>query len=221
VHLVLTDHLTCPRCGPTFGLILLAERLSDRRVHEGHLGCPNCRDRYPIRGGFGDLRAPPRSPLGDAPAPDPVEEPRAGPLLTLLGGGREGSHTVCVGSGVRWGPALASAADAGAEFVAVEHATRTWPENPGLSRMAAAPGLPFFDRSMQGVLLHGDDLDAMDRSSGDALVAEAARIVAAGSRVVILEPPPGAAARLAEAGLPDALASSTLAAAGRGGGGPA
>ena len=67
MHLLLTDRLTCPRCGPEFGLVLLADRLEDRRVLEGALGCPNCRDRYPVRDGFGDLRPPPRTDIAIFP----------------------------------------------------------------------------------------------------------------------------------------------------------
>src|SRR5690606_33091177 len=53
-------------------LILLAHRLEERVVHEGVLGCANCRDSFPIRGGLADLRAPPRGAIGPglAGAPD-------------------------------------------------------------------------------------------------------------------------------------------------------
>ncbi|MDE2985426.1 MAG: hypothetical protein OXU69_12040, partial [Gemmatimonadota bacterium] len=60
MNVTLTDHLVCPRCGPPFGLVLLAREVRDRRVCEGEFGCPNCRDRFPVEGGFGDLRPPPR-----------------------------------------------------------------------------------------------------------------------------------------------------------------
>ena len=63
MHLLLTDRLTCPRCGPEFGLILLADKLVDRVVHSGVLGCPNCRDAFQVEDGFADLRAPPRRGL--------------------------------------------------------------------------------------------------------------------------------------------------------------
>ena len=56
MHIVLTDVLACPRCGPQFGLILLADRVDDRRVLEGVLGCPNCREKYAVRAGLGLLR---------------------------------------------------------------------------------------------------------------------------------------------------------------------
>lgn len=51
MHILLTDILTCPRCGPEFGLILIADRMAERRVIEGALGCSNCRNRYPVHRG--------------------------------------------------------------------------------------------------------------------------------------------------------------------------
>ena len=60
MNVTLTDHLVCPRCGPPFGLVLLARDVRERRVLEGEFGCPNCRDRFPVEKGFGDLRPPPR-----------------------------------------------------------------------------------------------------------------------------------------------------------------
>ena len=60
MNIGLVDHLVCPRCGPPFGLVLLAHEVRDRRVSEGEFGCPNCRDRFPVEGGFADLRPPPR-----------------------------------------------------------------------------------------------------------------------------------------------------------------
>ena len=62
MNVSLTDHLVCPRCGPPFGLVLLARDVRDRRVRQGEFGCPNCRDGFPVVGGFGDLRPPPRRP---------------------------------------------------------------------------------------------------------------------------------------------------------------
>ena len=57
MHLTLTDHLTCPRCGPTVGLILFMQSAAERRVVTGALGCPACRTQYPIAGRVADLRA--------------------------------------------------------------------------------------------------------------------------------------------------------------------
>ena len=85
MHILLTDRLICPRCGPGFGLILIADRLENRRVIEGSLGCPNCRDRFPVEGGFGDLRPPPRSTRDDAPELEPPPSPPALEVAALLG----------------------------------------------------------------------------------------------------------------------------------------
>ena len=82
MDLLLTDRLTCPRCGPEFGLILLADRLEDRRVLEGALGCPNCRDRYPVIDGFGDLRPPPRTAF---PEEEPLPAPDSPTLMEVAG----------------------------------------------------------------------------------------------------------------------------------------
>ncbi len=60
MNIGLVDHLVCPRCGPPFGLVLLAHDVQDHRVRAGEFGCPNCRDRFPVEGGFADLRPPPR-----------------------------------------------------------------------------------------------------------------------------------------------------------------
>ena len=89
VKVDLVDHLVCPRCGPPFGLVLLAIDVRDRRVHQGEFGCPNCRDRFPVTGGFGDLRPPPRGEPPGQPA-EPGGE-RAGAAVASGvddGGGR-------------------------------------------------------------------------------------------------------------------------------------
>jgi len=82
MNLVLTDVLACPRCGPPFGLILLADSMRERRVLEGVLGCPNCYGRYPVRGGLADLRAVPEGApavsAGEGPG-TPSGEAGAGP----------------------------------------------------------------------------------------------------------------------------------------------
>jgi uncharacterized protein YbaR (Trm112 family) len=58
MHILLTDILTCPVCGPEHGLILRSDRIADRRVQEGALGCPNCSRQFPIDLGIADLREP-------------------------------------------------------------------------------------------------------------------------------------------------------------------
>jgi uncharacterized protein YbaR (Trm112 family) len=73
MHILLTDILTCPRCGPAFGLILLAEQTAGRRVLEGVLGCANCRERYPVRDGAIFFAGAPRNAGGTADAGDAAD----------------------------------------------------------------------------------------------------------------------------------------------------
>lgn len=202
MHLLLTDRLACPRCGPAFGLILLAERMDDRRVLDGALGCPNCRDRFPVTDGFGDLRPPPRSPLPEpSPAPaaagkaagSPMVEPEEEVvrLAALLGVARGPGHLLLVGRRARRAAELADLLE-DVEIVALHPELAAESERSGVSRIAAGPGLPFFDRSLRGVALHGG-------TEAD-LLEESLRVVGAGGRVVVEEAGPGVEAVLEEAG---------------------
>ena len=194
MHLLLTDRLTCPRCGPPFGLILLAHRLEDRVVHEGVLGCPNCRDAFPISEGFGDLRAPPRGAIGPglAGAPGASAGEGGSPLLALLGIVGGPGTVALVGEPAR---AAAEVARALPEMhvVAIDPDLRTWPEQERVSRLVAAPGLPFFPSSLRGV--------ALDGRLGRGWLAEAARVVAPRGRVVVVHAFADARERLESEGL--------------------
>jgi uncharacterized protein YbaR (Trm112 family) len=179
MHVLLTDRLTCPRCGPDFGLILLADRMEDRRVIEGTFGCPNCRDQFQVRDGFADLRAPPRGPLpaghsGGAEArPDDTAE--AERLIALVGVAQGPGTLVLVGEPARHAAAFAAGVE-GIHVVAIDADLARWPTGAGVSRMAAGPGIPLFSRSMRGV--------AVDARSGPAALREAARVAAPKARVV-------------------------------------
>lgn len=185
MHLLLTDRLTCPRCGPGFGLILLAKQLVERRVLEGSLGCPNCRERYPIEAGFADLRSPPRQPLG---APEMPAEPDAGGTdrIAALIGPLEGPGNVAlVGEAWRYAEALADRFPE-LEIVAVDPSARAAPESDRVSRLTADEELPFQPwtfRALVGV--------------GAAITAEEAfRVVARGGRVVLERAPADVRPRL-------------------------
>jgi uncharacterized protein YbaR (Trm112 family) len=179
MHLPLTERLTCPRCGPGFALVLLADRVEERRVLDGVLGCPNCRDRYPVESGFADLRAPPRRPL---PEPDAsTSEPDgdlAMRLAALLGVAEGPANVALVGPVTAHAGALAELIPE-LEVVALSARLRGSAERPGVSRMVSAPGLPFRPLTLEGVALSGE-------GSVD-LLEEAARVVTPFSRVVVLD----------------------------------
>jgi uncharacterized protein YbaR (Trm112 family) len=216
MHILLTDLLACPRCGPDFGLILLAHEVRDRRVLEGDLGCPNCRERYPVRDGFADLRPPPRSPLSFAAevgeegvsglgkgSTAARQEGGAGPYAAMaaeevlrmgaLLGVTEGPGLLLLkGPAARCGKALADLIGE-VEVVAMDPTLHSAREEKGVSRMAGRGRIPFFSRSFRGVLLSGN--------VGETELEEACRVVAPRSRIVVLEARSPMVARVRELGL--------------------
>lgn len=169
--------------------------MEDRRVVDGLLGCPNCRDGFPVRDGFGDLRAPPRGedhPEGRAGPPHAVDESEAARIMALLGVA-EGPGTLLVaGSVARYAGWLAHAVP-GVEVVGLDPDLISWPELPRVSRLMARPGIPIFDRTLRGV--------ALDGGLGVRWIREAARVVAPLARVVVTAAPDDARATLLGAGL--------------------
>ena len=176
MDLLLTDRLTCPRCGPDFGLILLADRLEDRRVLEGALGCPNCRDRYPVSDGFGDVRPPPRTPFTDEESLAAPDSPTLMEVAGLLGITAGAGHVALLGALAGHAGGLAGMLTS-LEVVGISSGLRGHVETGGVSRLSAGRRLPFRDQSLRGVALSGVD--------GLLDPAEAARVVARLGRVVV------------------------------------
>lgn len=195
MHLLVTDRLTCPRCGPRFGLILLAHRTGgDRRVLDGELGCANCRDQFPVRDGFGDLRTPPRGelPQGRVSGPDEGDAEEAERLQALLSIVRGPGMVALVGDPARHARELARRIE-GVEVLAVDAGTAAWPEEERITRFVARPGLPVFGLTLRGVVVDG--------SLPGGWMEEAARVTAPRNRVVVVNAGDDAGPRLEEAGL--------------------
>ncbi len=217
MQLLLTDRLTCPRCGPTFGLILLASRLEDRRVHDGVLGCPNCRDNFPITAGFTDLRAPPRGEISDGLAGGPppgfaasssMGDEEEGDRLSALLGISQGPGTVALlGEAARHARAVVRAVE-DLQVVAIDSDLVEWTDTPGVSRAVAGPGLPFFSRMLRGVVVDG--------RLARGWLEEAIRVVAPMSRVIVIRSPDWAPAVLEESGLSVMISEAQTVVAARG-----
>jgi hypothetical protein len=175
-------------------LILLARSVVDRRVLEGTLGCPNCRDGFDVHGGFGDLRAPPRGELPRGRAGDfrPGAKEETERLAALLGVPEGPGTLALVGEPSRMATGLVALVP-GVEVAAVDADLARWPESPGVSRLVARPGLPFFDETLRGA--------AVDGALGPSWIREACRVVSRLARVVVTNAPEDAAAVLEESGL--------------------
>ncbi len=183
MHILLTDRLACPRCGPGFGLILLADRLDERRVLEGALACSNCRARYPVKDGFADLRSQPHDP-GASDALDRTPDPEEAVRLAALLGIQEGTGLVALLGRTAAHASILSRLVEGIEVIAVHQGLRDSPEEAGVSRIGTSWPLPFLTGSIRGVAL---DADADERQ-----LAEISRILSREGRLVRLgrrEPP--------------------------------
>jgi uncharacterized protein YbaR (Trm112 family) len=194
VHLYLTDRLCCPRCGPEFGLILLARDVRERRVIEGELGCSNCRERYPVLEGFGDLRTPPRSPLepGSQGTYQEMDQESTLRLAALLGVTEGPGTLLLVGPEAVYSGALADLIGQ-VEIVGTDPSLAAMEEREGVSRLAAWPRIPFFSDAFRGVLLSGE--------AAQTMLKEAARTVAPKGRVVIMKADPDTRGALESLGL--------------------
>jgi len=198
MHILLTDILACPRCGPEFGLVLLADRVEERRVLEGRLGCPNCREQYPVRGGAVDARLPGAASAGDGSADGArsgeasSDDAGAGVRLAALLGLADARGTVLIA-----GPGAALAAEVAAlvpelEVVALAAEPDGGDPQPGVTRIAAGDRLPFRSRTLRGVALTG--------GAGAARLAEGVRVLQPGARLVVEGAPAGTAGVLAGLG---------------------
>jgi uncharacterized protein YbaR (Trm112 family) len=188
MHILLTDIVTCPRCGPELGLILLADRVEERRVLQGRLGCSNCREMYPVEGGVLDLRLVEGVP-DSAGAPDPDAAVRTAALLGLAGAG---GTVLVAGPGAELAPAIASLVP-GLEVVAFTSTPPAGAEAPGVSRVAGGPALPLRGGMLRGVALTGAAAAAIP-------LDEALRVLAPGTRLLLDPAPAGAAEALGAAG---------------------
>lgn len=194
MHILLTDLLACPRCGPGFGLVLLADRVEERRVLEGRLGCPNCREQYPVRGGALDARLPGEAPAEDVASAEAGAEDDAGAavrLAALLGLAEARGTVLVAGPGAALAPEVAALVPE-LEVVALAAEPDAGEERAGVSRVAAGAALPFRSRTLRGVALTG--------GADPARLAEAVRVLQPGARVVVERAPDGTAEALAALG---------------------
>jgi uncharacterized protein YbaR (Trm112 family) len=195
--IVLTDILTCPRCGPEFGLVVLADRLENRRVVEGALGCSNCREIYPVVEGLPDLRYPPRPLPEFDPSTDPPTDPPGDPheaafrLAALLGVTGGPGVLVVAGERAHLAATLTSIVPEIGAVAVGTHVVHV-PDAEGTSRVLCDERIPLRGRSVRGVALTG--------TAAAALLAEGARILDPGGRLVLDPAPPDAVPRLAAAG---------------------
>jgi uncharacterized protein YbaR (Trm112 family) len=191
VHILLTDVLTCPRCGPAFGLILRADRIVERRVLAGALGCSNCREKYPVRDGvpiFGDARTAPDPP-------PPRDADAAFRAAALLGVTQGPAWVLLAGTAAGLADGIAGLVEGVDVIAAVPSAQADAAESAAsrVNTIQVGDRLPLVSDRMAGVVLGG--------AAAAALIEEGARVMAPLGRLVLEGAPPEAEARLEAVGL--------------------
>jgi uncharacterized protein YbaR (Trm112 family) len=186
VYLVLTDILSCPRCGPEQGLIVLSHRMVDRRILEGRLGCPICESQYPIHSGVADLRTEP----ADAQASE-TRAHTALELAALMGVAQGPGFALISGGTPRLAAELAETV-ADLEWIALGGNLEAQPEREGVNRLAVdSANVPVRARSVRGAIV-------LDRGRSLRDIVRALRPAA---RLVLAQPDDAMIAELSELGM--------------------
>jgi uncharacterized protein YbaR (Trm112 family) len=164
----LTDHLRCPEDHEESFLVLLPDRVEDRSVRAGRLGCPVCGRTFVLEDGVLDVGgAPEFSESAIGPGPDA--------LTALVGLGGPGGYLVVAGGpGQDWRVLAERNRGVGIVLVNPPDSVR---DEPGVSVLRGGR-LPLKSRTMRGAILgagYGDD---------PGWIVEAARVVLPGLRVV-------------------------------------
>ncbi|HXV85313.1 MAG TPA: hypothetical protein VD793_01375 [Gemmatimonadales bacterium] len=183
----LTEFLRCPAAHPSDPhLVLVPDQMVGRMVLEGTVGCPQCRQEFPVRGGVADFDA---NAAPASPAP-PADQRLADTVRALLALTNPGGYVVLVGSAAALAPALTSLMG-GIHLVGVNPPAGVQ-VGANLSLLRHGAGLPLRSRMARGVVL-GAEATA-------AWLEEGARVLLGGLRLVVLRPevtPPGAVQQMA------------------------
>ncbi len=174
----LTDHLRCPAEHEESFLVLLPDRMEDRSVREGRLGCPVCGRTWSLANGILDLGGE----VPDSPASTLLEPEAVTALVGLTG---PGGYLLLVGRPATGWRDVAEL-NPGVGLVAVNPGPEVADE-PGIS-VVRSGSLPLKSRSMRGVVL-GSPFGGDPR-----WVTDAARVVLPGLRVAGEGRPPESAA---------------------------
>jgi uncharacterized protein YbaR (Trm112 family) len=204
VFIELTEALDCPVCQKHLGLVAFVRELRERRVLEGHLGCPECLAEFPIREGGIDLTGLEEEAGNDMSADAGVAvdcpDERAIQIAALLGvqehsGARlllDEGLAACATAVVGWGerievltlqPALVSddASEDPLDGESPGDAEASFRSAPGVTPLAGAPHAcwPIRPHALRGVALLGGSPERL---------REAERVLARDGRLVVLEP---------------------------------
>ncbi|MDH5804531.1 MAG: hypothetical protein OEZ54_05045 [Gemmatimonadota bacterium] len=174
MNMELADVLRCPNDHEEESLVVMTTVVDGSEVREGLLGCPRCREEFPIREGIPEFGGETNLAGGS----EPEIELEAEAVQALLGLTSGGGHVLLAGSVGRMGTQLAelldgvgvvgwnspSSENAGVNFSFVRSAHEVW---------------PFKSSMFRGVVVGPEWNDGPN-------ISEATRVLLKGQRVVVL-----------------------------------
>lgn len=164
----LTDHLRCPAPHAERFLVLLPDAMDGRRVLSGTLGCPVCGRVYRVEEGVAEF--------GDGTPTDGRTALAAEALAAFLGLSGPGGYVVLAGGVTALAPDLAPLLP-GVRLALVNPPAGV--ADSAVASVLRAGRLPIKSSSMRGVAL------GVDAAADPAWVADAARAVLPGLRIVV------------------------------------
>lgn len=178
VFIELVDSLRCPEPHDQTWLVATIDRLDGRHIVEGSLGCPICRNVYPVRGGVVDMR---RGTAGGLPPRDDAYGRMTSPsdedvsrCAALLGMAEPAGLYVLAGAAGKVADALEQVTEGKLLLLSP---TDDVAVASGQSVVRASGALPLAAGVARGVLLD-------EASATEGFLAQAERALAPGGRLV-------------------------------------
>jgi uncharacterized protein YbaR (Trm112 family) len=172
----LAEYLRCPADATESHCVVTADRMIDRRIIAGTIGCPATKREYPIVGGVADFRsADPSAAFPEAP-PDVTLD--AATVHALLGLTTPGGYIVLLGSAAVGAADLAARFD-GVHVVAVNPPSAVAPARR-VSVLHGPVPVPLRTSMARGVVVGREYAE-------EPWLSECSRILLKGLRVVVLD----------------------------------
>jgi uncharacterized protein YbaR (Trm112 family) len=182
VLLPLVDVLRCPVPHADSWLVASCQRMAERDIVEGVLGCPTCRAQYPIVDGA--VRFDPPEPVGESGAAAPADDDTAERIAAFLDLTEPRGYAILSGA---WAPYAPPVSVIAPTPIIVFNPPGAIVAQPGVSVVFCRRAVPFAGRSARGI--------AMDSPDGPQL----AEVVVPGGRLLapVATPVPAIARELA------------------------
>lgn len=169
----LADLLRCPAPHAEAHVVVATGEMIGREIVRGLIACPACHAEYRIERRVCRFGAIDHAETAETPA----DVPDAAALHAFLGLSSPGGYVVLVGSAARAADGLAGLLG-GVHFVGVNAPPNVW-SSVALSLLEAPATIPVRTAAVRGVVVGGEH-------AREPWLAEAARVVLPGLRIVVL-----------------------------------